>query len=193
MSPRRGSSTSNSPSSTSCRSLGIAVLVRDEVVDELRRTLGRVDAPDVEQVRRAAQAVAPPERVGVARSVRLHADADDLAGRRVGESLAHEVGFLGREERERVGRTQHLLEDREAQRRFVVRGRVQQRGHRARARAQARPRRPVEVRDEHDDVVGARVVADPGHELRARTGPASASTRAATTAGARPPLDSCGR
>ena len=62
---RFGSSTSSSPSSTSLRSLGVPLLVRDEVVDQLGRALRGVDPADVEQVRRVAQPVPAAEPVGV--------------------------------------------------------------------------------------------------------------------------------
>ena len=109
-----------------------AILVRDEEVDERERALARVDPADVEQVRRVAEPVgrAEPRRVGGAD---LDADADDVAGRIEVEPRADEIDLLGRGERERVGRVEHRVEQREAQRRLVVHGRVQHQRNAARA------------------------------------------------------------
>ena len=80
-----------------------------------RRTAGRA----------LSQAVFAPEGRGRHRRRKLDADADDLAGRIDVEAAPDELDLLRRGKRERVGREEHLVEQRQPQRRLVVRGRVQ--------------------------------------------------------------------
>src|SRR4029079_11084756 len=76
----------------------ISLLVPDEVVDELGRTLGRIDATDVEKVRISAEAEPAAECIAVAGALGLHSDTDDLAGRGTREPVVTELPFLRRQE-----------------------------------------------------------------------------------------------
>src|SRR4029079_15079950 len=101
---------------------GMAVLVRDEVVEELISTLLFVDAPDVQQVRRVTQTELRAERRGVdVRTGRVDTDADHLTGRLAVEPRAEILALHVRRQRKGVGRPEYLVEQREVQARLVVR------------------------------------------------------------------------
>ena len=85
-------------------------------------------------------------------SSRAIARAEHRTGGRTGKAIAHQRRLLLGEERHRVGKREQELEQRQPQRRFVVRGGHEHRGNPALERTETGPRGPVEVGHEHRDV-----------------------------------------
>src|SRR5262245_12177440 len=147
--------------------LAVLATVPLEVLEQVVTALGRVDAPGIEDERPAAQriSVALVELRRFGGSGRIEAYPDHvLKHPRRREARVHERLFLRGAEDERLRRGEHVAEEREIDRRLIVRSRDEH--ALAGGEPHALERRGVEVRDINEIVVLAGVGTHEVEEAR---------------------------